>query len=299
MGFIDLHMHSIASDGNHTPEELIKLAKEKNAKYLSLTDHDTIENLVKFNKTALREDINIINGVEIETQIDTLLGGNAADIGRSKRVHILGYGFRDIERMKENLENVKKLKDESINTLLDRVKSSGLYANISDIEKHIGHKFINDSSIMKFLYEQGITKNQILEYFQYRNITYCLSAEEAIELIRNCGGVPVMAHPGKTTAKYGTATEELIISRLKDVGLLGIEALHSMHTTEQMSRYKKLAKENGLIYTVGSDYHRISDIQIVSGLNNNLNVSDLEIVANLNSEIKKIQKENEGEIIYG
>lgn len=295
MGFIDLHMHSIASDGNHTPEELIKLAKEKKARYLSLTDHDTIANLEEFNKIAVREGINVINGVEIETQIDTLLKNSGKQF---KRVHILGYGFKDKKKMEEKLTAVKKLKDESIRELLSKVKTSGLYADISDIERFIGHKFINDSSIMRFLYEQGITKAQILEYFKYRNITYCLSAKEAIDLIRSCGGVPVMAHPGKTTAKYGIELEKDIIIRLKDIGLLGIEALHSSHTNKQMSRYKKMAQEIGLIYTVGSDYHRISDVEIVSGLGNNLNVSNIEIIANLNNEIKKVQMQNEGEIIY-
>lgn len=295
MGFIDLHMHSIASDGNHTPEELIKLAKEKKAKYLSLTDHDTIANLEEFNKIAVREGLNVINGVEIETEIDTLFKNSGQQF---KRIHILGYGFKDKKKMEEKLTAVKKLKDESISELLDKVKSSGLYADISDIERYIGHQFINDSSIMRFLYEQGVTKAQILEYFKYRNITYCLTAEEAIDLIKSCGGVPVMAHPGRTTAKYGKELEEDIVTRLKDIGLLGIEALHSLHTNEQMIRYKKMAQEMGIIYTVGSDYHRISDVEIVSGLGNNLNVSNIEIMANLNNEIKKVQMQNEGEIIY-
>lgn len=295
MGFIDLHMHSIASDGNHTPEELIKFAKEKNARYLSLTDHDTVANLEEFNKIAVKEGINVINGVEIETQIDTLLKNSGNQFAR---VHILGYGFKDRKKMEEKLTYVKRLKDESICELLSKVKTSGLYADISDIERFIGHKFINDSSIMRFLYEQGITKAKILEFFKYRNITYCLSAEEAINLIKSCGGVPVMAHPGKTTAKYGKELEKDIIIRLKDIGLLGIEALHSSHTDKQMNRYKKMAQEIGLIYTVGSDYHRMSDVEIVSGLGNNLNVSNIEIIANLNNEIKKVQMENEGEITY-
>lgn len=295
MGFIDLHMHSNASDGNHTPGELIKIAKEKKAKYISLTDHDTISNLEEFNKIALREDINVTNGVEIETQIDTLLKNSGKQY---RRVHILGYGFKDSKTMAEELAFVKRLKDDSINRLLDKVKESGLYASISDIERHIGHKFINDSSIMSFLYEQGVTKTQIFEYFGYKNITYCLSVKEAINLIRSCGGVPIMAHPGKTTAIYGNVLEESIITRLKDIGLVGIEAMHSSHTNEQMIRYKKIAQEKGMIYTVGSDYHRDGSVEVVSGLDDNLNVSDIKIMANLNNEIKKIQKTKEGEIIH-
>lgn len=295
MGFIDLHMHSNASDGNHTPEELIKIAKEKRAKYISLTDHDTISNLEEFNQIALREDINVTNGVEIETQIDTLLKNSGKQY---RRVHILGYGFKDKKRMAEELAFVKRLKDDSINRLLDKVKASGLYASISDIERHIGHKFINDSSIMRFLYEQGVTKAQIFEYFNYKNITYCLSVEEAINLIRSCGGVPIMAHPGKTIARYGSGLEENIITKLKDIGLVGIEAMHSSHTNEQMIRYKKIAQKKGMIYTVGSDYHRESNVEVVSGLDDNLNVSDIEIMANLNNEIRKIQKAREGEIIH-
>lgn len=295
MGYIDLHMHSIASDGNHTPEELIKLAKEKKAKYISLTDHDTISNLEEFNKIALREDINVINGVELETQIDTFLKNSGKQL---KRVHILGYGFKNKKKMEEELIAVKRLKDESINMLLDKVKASGLYTTIFDIENYIGHKFINDSSIMQFLYEQGVTKEQIFEYFGYRNITYCLSAEEAIHLIRSCGGVPILAHPGKTTASYGMELEDDIITRLKGIGLVGIEAMHSSHTNEQMIRYRKIAREKGLIYTVGSDYHRESSVEIVSGLDNNLNVSNIEIIANLNNEIRKVQIQKEGEIIH-
>lgn len=295
MGYIDLHMHSTASDGNHTPEELIRLAKEKKAKYLSLTDHDTISNLEEFNKIALREDMNPINGVEIETQIDTFLKNSGRQF---KRVHILGYGFKNKEKMEQKLIEVKRMKDETINVLLDKVKSSGLYASISDIESHVGHKFINDSTIMQFLYEQGVTKAQIFEYFGYRNITYCLSVEEAIDLIRSCGGVPVLAHPGKTISKYGTEFEDSIITRLKNIGLVGIEAMHSSHTNEQINRYKKIAKEKDLIYTVGSDYHRESSVEIVSGLNNNLNVSNIEIMANLNNEIRKAQIQKEGEIIH-
>lgn len=107
-----------------------------------------------------------------------------------------------------------------------------------------------------------------------------------------------MAHPGKTIARYGSGLEENIITKLKDIGLVGIEAMHSSHTNEQMIRYKKIAQEKGMIYTVGSDYHRESNVEVVSGLDDNLNVSDIEIMANLNNEIRKIQKAREGEIIH-
>ena len=109
-----------------------------------------------------------------------------------------------------------------------------------------------------------------------------LSYEECIYLIKQSGGIPVLAHPISLDMKDDAFRN--LINDMKSCGLEGIEAYHSNHSYEQMKYYEQVAKESGLYISAGSDYHgpfKKPGVELGSGRNNNLNVTELSLIRKL------------------
>ncbi len=271
---IDLHSHSVHSDGTLTPKQLINLAKKSNINIYAITDHDDIEGskkLIESNHQGLK----VYSGVELNAKVD------------KGQMHILGYNF---DLYNEELNNrLKELKTFSINNIK-------LYINQleEDFDIHLPKEDLDNllSSVgnigrpqlalilVKYGYCSSVSEafDKYLMDDKVRKIKKTITKEDCISLINNAGGIAVLAHPWTLKLTDEELYEEL--KYLVSLGLKGIEIYHSKNTKEQIEYYKQLAKEFNLITTGGTDYHGKEikpEIELGTGINNNLNIDELSI----------------------
>ena len=274
--YIDLHTHTTYSDGELTPDELIKLAINNNVGILAITDHDTIEGVK--NITYRPDNIQIINGIELSAKVDY------------GTMHILGY---NIDSQSKDLNNkLVELKDNSINSVLSVIeqikKDYNIYFTYQELKELINANHnLGRPDIARLLIKKGYVKT-VKEAFdkylidaynkikgQKKGIIY----NECIDLIKKSNGIPVLAHP-----KTLKLNDKELLYLLKDMikcGLIGIEAYHSTHTSEEVCKYIEIANELGLVISGGSDFHGINtkpDIELGYGKNNNLKIKQLSIL---------------------
>lgn len=246
---IDLHSHSTHSDGTLTPSELLILAKEKGIEYFAITDHDDIEGSKKLIESK-HDGITVYSGVELNAKVD------------KGQMHILGY---NIDLYNEELNNrLKELKENSKHNIMLYVKQLKEDFNIELPQKDIDEILNREGNIgrpllalllIKYGYVSTVAEafEKYLRDDKVRNHKMWITKEECINLILNAGGIPVLAHPFTLKLTDEELHEE--IKTLVDLGLKGIEIVHSNSNEEQREYYKQLAKEFNLITTGGTDYH--------------------------------------------
>lgn len=272
--FMDLHTHTIYSDGDKTPKEIIKMAKELGITTIAITDHDMIEGI----KTLTEEDlegIEFIPGVEMTAKVP------------KARMHILGYGI-DIEN---------EFLNEKINSRVD-VKNFLLYCHY--LKELFGISFSDEEitaittksgnigrpQLGSLLIKYGYANNQDEAFDNYlnpvmeacRHLKVGYSKEECIEMILEAGGIPVLAHPVSLKLSEQELREE--IKYLKSIGLMGIETRHIHHTPEYTNMLEQIADEFDLLKTGGTDYHGANKpkVKLGTGVNGNVNVTSSTMV---------------------
>ncbi|MDO5569370.1 MAG: PHP domain-containing protein [bacterium] len=266
---IDLHIHSIYSDGRFTPNEIIETAKKNNVGILSITDHDTID---AYRETLEIDDMILINGVEISAFYKSKKGIKTL-------IHILGYDldFNDKELLLL-LENLKDYRYEvNKKYLLDLMKKYNYLS--TDILKSIDcSKYYRLWwAIQQYMQSAQYSEEEILTIKKYCRHNYPfypeydIESKKAIEAIKNAKGIPVIAHP----YEYHLSDLEFkrMLRELIDFGLEGIETYHSECPLEYMNKLRMLVESYKLIYTVGSDFHFPTEEKnkiIGLGIDNNL-----------------------------
>lgn len=239
-------MHSTASDGTDTPEELISKCADLALLLCSVTDHDNTDAQMPAITEAARLGQPYITGVELSVQY-------------SGELHILGYGV-DIagEAFRNRMEELREFRVERTLEFIRRLGQAGCPISLEDVERHANGNTLGRPHVALALVERGYAKDYHEAFNTYLNeggLCYVnrrkLGAKDAIDIIRSAGGTAVLAHPGLIT------TDDLpsLVRELKGYGLEGIEALYPLHTDEQVTRYLKLAEDMRLLVTCGSDYH--------------------------------------------
>lgn len=283
---VDMHTHTNYSDGELSLEELIQLAISKNIKALAITDHNTIAGIKSIDRNAsfiINSGINIISGIELSAKTD------------QGTMHILGYNI-DINNPNLN-KKLSTLKDNSINSvlsILEQIKRDyDIVFCYEDIRKLINTNHnLGRIDIAKLCVMYGYASNikdtfnkyLISAYNKTRDMNKKMNYQECLELIRNSGGIPVLAHP-----KSLNLPEKEFLILLKDMikyGLEGIEVYHSTHTPEEMSYYHQIANQYNLLISGGSDYHGKGikpDIELGTGKNHNLKIKQLSLLDKLQS----------------
>lgn len=288
--YIDLHMHSSYSDGQFSPEQIIELAKENNVDTISITDHDDFNSAKKLQEISC-ENIRYINGIELSC----IIGIN----GKKKVIHILGYGF-NLENIElENRLTEKKILREQVNkNYLLKMQKELKFLSEYDFEQIIFDKFIRFSRLILECVENGEYTleqlNKIKDYIQQNKMIYPnyeFIASEAIKLIKQAGGIPVLAHPYQY--QLNLSEEKKILTMLKEMGLEGLEVYHSGDSIQGMRLRQKLAIEFDLLQSLGSDFHTdYNDFgnKIGLGKSNNLCKNTCSILEKLESENKVYRK---------
>ena len=252
--YADLHLHSTASDGVLKPAELVGKAKKLGFSAIALTDHDTVSGIAEAEAAGEALGIEVIAGIELSA-IDNRVQGEV-------EVHILGY-FIDPEHKKllkvlklinksrtdRAVIMVKKLNEIGISIALDRVLTLAEGESLG--RPHIARTMVEAGYISDV--KEAFSKDYIGRGGRAYVERYKISPHDAIKLIIEAGGVPVLAHPGYLSDR--TALTEYNIIPYIESGLKGIEVFYSQHTLQQVSYYREIALKYGLLVTGGSDYH--------------------------------------------
>jgi predicted metal-dependent phosphoesterase TrpH len=272
----DFHVHTNASDGELSPEEVINLAIKLNLEAIAITDHDTSDNVAEAVEYAKNKNIKVIPGIELNAKVE------------KGQMHILGY-YIDYgnPKFKEIMLELKNQRDERNERFIKAFNLAGINISIDDVKKYVIGQVVGKPHFAKALIEKGYisTVNEAFDkYFnQYPYNTIKREAilpENAIKIIKDFNGIAVLAHP--YTLKLDETELENKIKELISFGLEGIECYHSDHSKEQVELYKKLAKKYNLIITCGSDFHGPTitpDIVMGSGINGNLINDDVRMFA--------------------
>lgn len=247
--YIDLHVHSNASDGTLTPTEVVKLAADSGLAAIALTDHDTVDGVAEAMIAGEEYGVEVIPGIEL-----------SADY-KGSDLHILGLGV-DIHN-EDFLRKVAVCRDSRDNRNLKMVKKmneQGFPVTWEEMVRRFGDYSITRAHFAKYLMDEGYVadKNEAFAKYLDPGKPCYVSREkvtpiEAIEMILGAGGHPVLAHP--MLYKMPLDRLESVIVMLKDHGLQGIEAVYSLNRPEDDAFLAKLAKRHQLYITGGSDFH--------------------------------------------
>lgn len=267
---IDLHAHSIASDGTDSPEQLIQKAADAGLSAIALTDHDTIAGIRPAEKMAQKLGIEFIPGCEISTS--TAEG----------RFHILGLwvpsGNEKFDAYLQHLKDMRKIRNEKI---ISRFNDFGIPITLKDVEAEAhGSQADYEPSIGRphfaaALMRKGLVNSRSEAFAKWigeQGLAYVPKAvphtEEAIQILAAIGALPILAHP--FLKLQDEATLDHLLPRLKQNGLAGIEVWHSKHSQDQVETLQRLAKKHDLGVSGGSDYHGLNKpaIHIGTGENN-------------------------------
>ncbi|MBO5859405.1 MAG: PHP domain-containing protein [Clostridia bacterium] len=246
--YIDLHTHSLMSDGSMTPAEVVREAKKADLAAIALSDHDTIDGIREAMAEGEKIGVEVVPAIEFSVQSET-------------ETHILGY-YIDIENplLKKALESVVELRRFRNRETCRKLNELGFDITLEEAQAIAPNDFIGRAHFAKLLADKGYTKS-VKEGFQLYlengKYAYCgkqsLTDEEAVRLIKACGGAAFVAHLHLTKKSDDELREFLI--RLKNCGLDGIEGYYTEYSPEMQEKYQNLARELGLIISGGTDFH--------------------------------------------
>lgn len=245
---VELHCHTTASDGTLTPEQLVDLAVRKGLRVLAITDHDTTGAFEPACRAAAPYRLEIIPAIEINAEERTPAG--------TRDVHVLGY-FLDPGHagLQEALGGLREARLRRLGEILQRLEEVGAPILESRVRELAGGDSVGRPHVARALVEAGYVRDVPAAFDQYlgtgrpafvprRNIR----PGDAIRLIREAGGVAVLAHPG-------LLEDQALIETLLPAGLQGLEAHYPQHPPMLRQHYENLAARWGLLVTGGSDYH--------------------------------------------
>ncbi|MPM18153.1 Phosphoribosyl 1,2-cyclic phosphate 1,2-diphosphodiesterase [bioreactor metagenome] len=243
----DLHIHTTASDGRLSPEEVLSKAAKYGLSYIAITDHDTVDGLISIKNNSLKSNLVVIPGIEFSIDLP------------EHEVHVLGYYIDPFDKqLQEQLLTITDDRRKRIEKIVVRLNAIGYkitYEEILNSTKETSS--IGRPNVARVLVEKGYfqTVAQVFEQLLYKNGPvyiphYKLKPQQAIELINRCGGIPVLAHPG-------LIGDDNIVLKMIEYGICGLEAFHPKHSKEQRNKYAQLADGYKLLVTGGSDFHGI------------------------------------------
>jgi len=261
---VDLHTHSNTSDGDLSPDLLIKEAIKQGLSAIALTDHDTIEGLESARLTAesAQKSFKFIPGIEININWNGKSAARGAvGVGPGGEFHLLGLGIKS--PTPAFIAAVKKLslKRETRNReILEKMHELSIDASWDELTKLSGGHSLGRPHFAALLVKLKIVKNINQAFDRYLGVGKPLYVpkegmifEEAVSLIRESGGIPILAHPISLYVAWGHLPD--LVKVLKDMGLMGLEAWHPTAKAGSCRRLEDLAKSIGLYVTEGSDFH--------------------------------------------
>lgn len=253
---IDLHVHSTESDGTLTPEQVVYAARDAGLRAFALTDHDTAAGVAKAAAAAAECGIELIPGIELSTQYEP-----ATVQKQSKEIHIVGLYIDPTNPMLiKRTAEFRACRDLRNEKIVEALQKEGFEITMEQLLADNPNSVITRANIARYLYQHGMIKSVQEAFDKYIGDgcrcyvgRFKITPIEAVELIHAAGGAAILAHP--LLYHLSTMTLQQLIDDLKAVGLDGIEAIYSTYTTGEEQFVKKLARENHLLISGGSDFH--------------------------------------------
>ncbi len=248
MKYCDLHNHTKCSDGTDTPCELCQKAKKMGLSAIAITDHNTVEGIFEFEKCAKEMGLDYILGSEITTEY------------LNKDVHILAMGINanNAHILADFTNEIQETKRDGNLNLAKNLRGGGYEIYLEDLEKRFGEN-INRAHFAKALVEIGAVST-IKEAFDgilkegggFYTPSERKDMYKTVTQILEWGCIPVLAHP---LLSFTQEILEEILPKLKEAGLVGMEAYYPKFTPEQTEYLLSLCEKYDLIPSGGSDYH--------------------------------------------
>lgn len=240
----DLHIHSSASDGSYTPEQIVDMAKSLGIRTISIADHDSVEGVERALNYGLRENVKVIPAVELSSESEVgdfhFIGYFIDHKNISLQRHLVELREKRLVRAEKI---VGKLTDFSIDLDFDQILADSQGGSVGRV--HLARELIRKG------YAQS-TGDAFARYLSKESRFYVpkfiSEPEEVISILIRANSVPVLAHPGLLRSDGK-------IRFLAEKGMRGIEVYHPKHDPWLTSRYAQIAEELGLVKTGGSDFH--------------------------------------------
>ncbi|MFH1540923.1 MAG: PHP domain-containing protein [Elusimicrobiota bacterium] len=246
--FADLHVHTKYSDGTFSSEESVIYAQKVGLAAISITDHDTTDGISAAIKESLTRKIEVIPGIELSAELKN---------SHQQEMHILGYfiNWEDCS-FQQKLKLLRDEREKRAHRILDKLKSLGIELEEQRLFEIAGVGAIGRPHFAKMLVEKKVVPNTYEAFWKYLGEgkpayvpKFRLTSDEAIKMISQVDGIPVLAHPNLNNISCDT------IKSLVDSGLKGIEVWHRKYSPDETNKLKQMAKKFGMIATGGSDCH--------------------------------------------
>lgn len=247
---IDLHTHTVCSDGSMTPGELVLHAKKSGLSAVAVSDHDTSDGVKEAMKTGEEIGIEVIPAIELSAKSDT-------------ETHILGYFIDpDSEELKSAVAYIRDVRTQRIGETCEMLQKYNISVTLDEVKETAGGGILCRAHIAKIMTEKGYSESPKAAFNQWLNVgcpcyseSQALTDVEAIDLIRKAGGDAYLAHLHLT--KKPADELDAFVKHLTEAGLTGIEGYYTDYTPGHEREYRALAKKYGLKLSGGTDFHGI------------------------------------------
>ena len=285
MRFIDMHLHTTASDGSCTPSEVCQLAIDSNLAAIAITDHDTVDGVAEaiayadnWNSSlppahGSTPDASTDFSDDSDRHIDVVPGIEMSAIYNDTEIHILGFymDYRNPELI-SRLAAIKQARYDRNEQMCERFRADGIDMTMEKLQHGNPDTVVTRAHFARVLIAEGICKdmNQAFRKYLGQKCKYYIPtpdipAAEAIKLIRAYGKSAFIAHP--LIYGFGYRQIEDMLEDLKPYGLSGLEVYHSSNNSYESGKLREIARKHGLIISGGSDFHGAAkpDISVGTG----------------------------------
>lgn len=259
---IDLHTHSNVSDGTDRPDELVRRAAAAGLDVVAITDHDTVDGWPAARGAGSAENVLVVPGVEMSTRL------------RGAGVHLLAYLLDPAyPPLADELARVRDSRANRLSDMTRLLTEAGMPIDVADVlavagtASSIGRPHVADALIAKgYVADRAEAFNRLLAEGGPAYVPrYAPAAGDAVRIVREAGGVAVLAHPwGRASRRVLSATA---IAVLAEDGLAGIEIDHEDHGPADRTALREIASAHGLVVTGSSDYHGTGKVGHALGVN--------------------------------
>jgi 3',5'-nucleoside bisphosphate phosphatase len=241
--YVDLHMHSTASDGSRAPADVVRAAKKARLAAIALTDHDSVAGVAEARVAGEELGVRVITGVELSA------------VEGETETHLLGLHLRDASLLERGLGELREMRTRRAEQIVQRLNGLGVQVAMSAVLAQAGTGALGRPHVARALIAEGWavdSRDAFDRYLGAGRPAYVakeqLEMRDAIAMIHAAGGLAVLAHPG------AAATRERLES-LRTQGLDGVEVKHPGHSSSETARIRALIDQLGLLPSGGSDWH--------------------------------------------
>ena len=260
MSYVDLHLHSTASDGSCTPSEVADLAIDAGLSAIALTDHDTVDGIPEILSHTADKAIRVIPGIELSAYY------------KNREVHILGY-FMDHKNpeLAAALDEMKRAREDRNKKMVELMQADGLPVTMEKLLHGNPNSVITRAHFARVLVEEGVCKDKNKAFKSYIGVgcKYSLpkpqvDCEKAMRILTTYGKAAYLAHP--LLYHFGYREIEELLEYLKSLGLVGLEAYHSSNNRYESEKLSAIARKHELSVSGGTDFHGVVKPNIKIGV---------------------------------